>query len=329
MPTISLSNARVSLTWKRPPSRCARPVKGFSLIELLTVIAIIGILTAILIPALQAAREAARKSTCSMRLRQVALAVHSHASATNRLPPGHFMGPYGVGKDSLSWSWIAHVLPHLEEQSLYDRGRVGSQTLANSGIANARLPVLICPSDSYPSTPRIDAGDLLEFPVGVTNFKAVCGANWGHDKSQNLTSIGTDWPHRGANGSWDGLNQGDGAMFRSDYQVRRRLETITDGLSKTFLIGEVLPSKDRWTSWPYSNNAYSTCAIPPNFTSTSGNYDPLWWPNVLSFRSAHHGVVGFAMADGSVQAVSDKIDLDVYRGLATISGGEDVSVSDD
>jgi prepilin-type N-terminal cleavage/methylation domain-containing protein/prepilin-type processing-associated H-X9-DG protein len=297
--------------------------RAFTLVELLVVIGVIAILLAILLPAMQSARESARRMTCQSRMRQVALAIQAHQTAKRRFPEGRFHGRYGAGKDSYAWSWMALVLPELEEQGLYDRGGVGRKTLAESGITDARIAIYLCPTDSYSQGPaRLDAGNLTDFAVGFTNFKAVCGSNWGHDNSQGLTNIGTDWPNQGPHGSWDGLDAGDGIMFRTDYRMKQRPENVTDGLSKTFLIGEVLPEKDRWTSWPYSNNAYATCAIPPNFVSRRGNYDPLWWPNVLSFRSRHPGGLGFAMADGSVHFLSDEIDLRIYRALATISGGE-------
>src|SRR5436190_23188321 len=107
-------------------------------------------------------------------------------------------------------------------------------------------------------------------------------------------------------------------MFRSDIRLARGFHSVVDGLSNTYLAGEDLPDKDRWCSWPYSNNAYSTCAIPLNVKQTSGgNYDPLWWPNVQSFRSRHSGGAFFAYCDGSVHFVGDSIDLTTYRATVT------------
>ena len=107
-------------------------------------------------------------------------------------------------------------------------------------------------------------------------------------------------------------------MWRTDYRQPVQDRNVTDGLSHTFLIGEDLPGKDIWCSWPYANNAYGTCAIPPNFTFQ----DPTWWPNTQSFRSAHPGGLNFSMADGATRFVSADIDLATYRALATRAGGE-------
>ena len=84
--------------------------------------------------------------------------------------------------------------------------------------------------------------------------------------SPGVDYIGTLWPNPGANGSEDGLENGDGIMWRSDYRQPVQDRDVTDGLSHTFLIGEDLPQQNLWCSWPYANNAYGTCAIPPNFT---------------------------------------------------------------
>jgi prepilin-type N-terminal cleavage/methylation domain-containing protein len=299
------------------PSRSA-----FTIIELLLVVTVIGILIALLVPAVQAAREAARRASCQNNLRQLALAASGFHADHGRFPPGQCGGKYGFGPDSCCWSWLARLLPYLEEKSLFGQADVPRQTLRQSGIAAAQVAVFLCPSD--PTSwlgPRSDAGNLEGFAVGQTNYKGVSGANWGADGSQNLDNIGTLWPNPGTNGSWDGLESGDGIMWRSDILRPVAAQHVRDGLSQTFLIGEDLPKKNRWCSWPYANNAYGTCAIPPNFTW----HDPNWWPNTHSFRSAHPGGLNFAVADGSVHFIEEGIALAVYRALATRAGEETLS----
>jgi len=304
-------------------NRSTKPGRSaFTIIELLVVITVIGILIALLVPAVQAARESARRATCQNNLRQLALAANSFHGDHQRFPPGQCGGKYKFGPDSWCWSWLARLLPYLEHKSLFDQGDVPRQTLRQSGIAAQPVAVFLCPSDPYSwQGPRMDAGNLEGFPVGQTNYKGVSGANWGADESQKLDDIGTLWRNKGTNGSYDGHAHGDGLMWRSDILTPVAAQHVRDGLSRTFMIGEDLPEKNRWCSWPYANNAYGTCAIPPNFTYS----DPNWWPNTHSFRSAHPGGLNFAMADGSVQFIGQGITLQVYRSLATRAGKEAAS----
>ena len=112
-------------------------------------------------------------------------------------------------------------------------------------------------------------------------------------------------------------------FYRSDSRRRLRLSDVRDGTSNTFMIGEDLPEKNRFCSWPYSNNTHGTGAIPPNVKRPDGSeYDPADWPNVWSFRSWHPGGLNFAYADGTVHFISNTMNLKVYRAMATIRGGE-------
>lgn len=304
--------------------RC-RPF-AFTLIELLVVLSIIGALVSLLVPAVQAARAAARLAACQDRTRQLALAVHLHVDSHRTYPVGQMFGEFGVGPGSRAWSWMARVLPYVERRDLYDRGQVPIYELYGSQIADQQVSAFLCPSDGFSHRgPRTDRGDWQAIAIGLTNYKAVNGANWGHDRSQQLTDIGTNWVNPGTNGSYDGQDQGDGIMYRSDYRRRGTPAIVRDGLSNTFMIGEDLPEKNRWCSWPYATHAYGTCAIPLNVNANSGgSYDPIWWPNVAGFRSQHAGGGNFAFADGSLRLIADSIDLATYRALATIQGGEAV-----
>jgi prepilin-type processing-associated H-X9-DG protein len=134
------------------------------------------------------------------------------------------------------------------------------------------------------------------------------------------------WRNPGTNGSWDGLNAGDGLFYRFDWTRPKRMTDITDGTSNTFMAGEDLPLKDQWCSWPHANSATGTCAIAPNATKADGTeYRRDDFQNVTGFRSLHRGGLHFAFADGSVRFIQDSIDLKIYRALATIQGGEPVS----
>jgi prepilin-type N-terminal cleavage/methylation domain-containing protein/prepilin-type processing-associated H-X9-DG protein len=297
---------------------------AFTLVELLVVIAIIGILAALLFAAVQRVREAANRTMCANHLKQLALGIHAYNDQHRALPHGSYHGQFGAGPKSFAWSWQARLLPFVELQNLHQQGGVPAKRLADSGIAAERVAIFLCPSDvAWLAAARTDAGELKGFAVGQSNYKGVSGANWGADLQAGQKSIITDWKNLGTNGSFDGLAEGDGLMHRSDYKDKKALAHVTDGTSNTFLLGEDIPSVNQWCSWPYANNAYGTCAIPPNVKKPGGGAYPADnWQNNFGFRSRHPGGVQFALADGSVRFVSDSIELKTYRALATRSGGE-------
>jgi type II secretory pathway pseudopilin PulG len=296
--------------------------RAISLIEVLVAISIVGMLLALLLPAVQAAREAGRRTQCQNNLHQLSVAADGFHTSQSRYPPGQLFGSFGSGPDSRAWSWLAQILPFIEHRDLYVLGHVRDGTLRKSVASSLAVNIYLCPTAASPGEgPRVDAGNLLGFPVGRSTYKAVSGANWGDDTSLwpgTVFSFATSWRNKGTNGSYDGLDNGDGIMFRSDYRSRRCKDMIHDGTSQTFLIGEDVPDENAWLSWPYANNAYGTCAIPPNLRPRSpGNWGETW-----GFRSRHPGGLQFVVADGSVRFVNDAIDLAVYRAIATIAGEE-------
>jgi prepilin-type processing-associated H-X9-DG protein len=166
--------------------------------------------------------------------------------------------------------------------------------------------------------------------VGVTSYKGVSGSNWGADRFPTDSDFSTPYRNLGANGSFNGLEKGDGFFWRADIRGGSlTLAAITDGLSNTYMIGEDVPEFIAWNAWAYPNGATGTCAIPPNVGIT---VPPLGaaagfgqWPTRYSFRSRHPGGLQFALGDGSVRFVQDSIPLNLYRASATISGGEVIS----
>src|SRR4051812_39545017 len=114
---------------------------ALTLVELLVAIAIIAVLIGLLLPAVQSVRGAAARTRCGNNLRQIALATHAYHDAHGRLPPGQ-IGPYtplpgrpyyGWGPDSRGWSWLARILPHLEQTTLAEQASVPNKTLRQSG----------------------------------------------------------------------------------------------------------------------------------------------------------------------------------------------------
>jgi type II secretory pathway pseudopilin PulG len=300
---------------------------GITLLEVLVVISVIALLMTLILPAVQMAREAARRAQCNGNLRQIAHAIEGFETTHAHYPSSQFFDEHGIGPHGTTWSFLAQLLPHLDENPMFQEGGIPASTLADSGVADRVIPFFLCPSDPFSRDgPRLDAGNMVEhsFAVGITNYKGVCGANWGADESQGWdeNDSGTKWPNPSVDGNYDGLNHGDGFFTRVDWRRPRKKQDVRDGLSSTFMLGEAIPSMDIYCSWPYANNVHSTCAIPPNMVDVP---DPQDWPNAQSFRSWHPGGLQFAFGDGSIRFINQSIDLELYRSLATIKGGEVVS----
>jgi prepilin-type N-terminal cleavage/methylation domain-containing protein len=304
--------------------------QAFTLVEILVVLAIFSVLLAMLLPAVQRVREAAHRAQCQNHLRQLALAVHQyhdihHHLPYNSLPYDPTTGATAYGPQTRAWSWLARILPYVEQHSLYQHGRIPENTLFQSQeVVAAQIPLFLCPSDDFSQRgPRDDAADLGMWNppfilAGQTNYKGVGGANWAWGEAR--------WRQRGTNGSMDGLANGDGLFYRSDYRHKKGWQAVTDGLSNTLLIGEALPARTKWCAWAYANGACGTCAIGPNARREDGTaYDPWDWTNTYGFASFHPRGLHFALADGAVRWIGDQIDLQVYRALATIQGQEPVS----
>ena len=310
------------------------PRRAFTLIELLVVIAIIAVLIGLLLPAVQKVREAASRAKCTNNFKQLGIAVHAYHDTNNRIP--FDMSPesgqsstWGMG--GTNWSWIAHILPQIEQGALYTSGGIDTNTLtASASFISAQIPTLLCPSDNASQGARTNAADLSG-PIGQTNYKGVSGSNWQWGESR--------WnPVAGKNGSNNGLASGDGMFYRGDGVKKVKLTDVTDGLSNTFMVGEDIPERSLWCSWPYSNNAVGTCAIYPNsknpttglpYSSGINNstVSATDWQNTYSFRSRHTGGLLFGRGDGSVVFVQDSVDIAVYRAYGTISGAEVASLN--
>jgi len=307
----------------RRPHRPARTSIGFTLVELLVVIGIIGIIVALLLPAVQAAREAARRMQCTNHLKQIGLALHNYHDVHRRFPVN--MGPWSV--PAVPWramngkGWIVSILPQLEEQPLYDSfspffagdffsGR-GLMDLACRDLMKIHVATLKCPSDGSAHRLYDTFFQWETIEVAPTSYKGVIG------DSQIGAPNGI---HAGSLPDCHAVGNCNGLFFRTSFREPQSLSRITDGTSNTFMVGEDVPQHNDHSAAFYANGDWASCHAPLNYFPKPPT--PHDWPNVISFRSRHPGGANFVLADGSVRFIADTIEHRVYRALSTKSGGE-------
>ena len=320
---------------------------GHTIVEILVAIAIIGLLAAIVIPAVMNARQSAARLQCANNLRQLGVGLHAYEEANGSFPPSVLIG--GGGFQATIWGAHVLLLSHVGEQNLYDeinRNVYAASSPQENGTAMRRTPDLyLCPSDG---TPRNEVRPQFP-PTAFYNYSICVGDGF----AVAPDAVVTDETEFMANG-----------LFTAPRGVRTA--DVADGLSRTAAFGErihgrpdvLVPETDSaWTpridstylievSPATPQTAYETCrtlagprgGLPNNdnwftdvgYTHQSTPNQTSCWPNLpvgsfngsLTASSAHAGGVNVLLADGHVDFVADAVDLQVWRAAATRSGGE-------
>ncbi len=291
-----------------------RRARGFTLIELLVVIAIIAVLAGLLLPAVQQAREAARRTQCRNNLHQIGIALHSYLDQMPVFPPGYVSAHNSDRRDAgMGWGWSAFLLPQLDQGPLeltitYTRQIADP---ANTTPRRQTVSVYKCPSEVFSGTfPVIDRNGNPLAEVAHASYIAIIG-------------------NGGVSG---GEDTNDGSFLRNR---AFRPQDIRDGLSNTFFIGERASSMSLSTwSGSVTNGAVTALRDPgvPQATEDPaalvlGHCGP-HLPNdpfvtdADATSSFHPGGVQFLFGDGSIHFISSSISQQVFDALASRAGRE-------
>jgi prepilin-type N-terminal cleavage/methylation domain-containing protein/prepilin-type processing-associated H-X9-DG protein len=321
---------------------------GFTLVELLVVITIIGILIALLLPAVQTAREAARKAQCSNNLKQIGLAMLQHEER-NKFFPSNGWGWYWVGDPDRGFgkeqpgSWVFSILPYMEQQPLHDLGMTGqpdvwpppAAKLAGAAqVEQTPLTTMNCPSrrPAVAFAMALWPGSSAYFQAynaGPTQVLArtdynVCAGDqpWGWT-SFGPTSLANaaQWT---ASNTWASMSKGYTGISYLHSEVAT--SWVTDGLSNTYMVGEKYLDCDYY----YDGNDYadneSMYAGDDNDTARTTYFDgqtPDHTPmqdtagmmDMVRFGSAHPSSFNMCFCDGSIRSISYTIEPLTHRYL--------------
>ena len=314
--------------------------RGFTLVELLVVIAIIGVLVALTLPAVQAAREAARRTVCQNNLRQLALSVHEYHDAYGKVPllyNGWQNPQSGVLFGLQSHSWRSVLLPFLEQQNLHYRldFAVYATNVRNQPAVSAVVPAFSCPAT----------------PTGSQSGRVAAGLWTGEDVlDQSLQAATTDYnasegiarPNEGVASGTECISGGWGEAIPASVasqvpDVREiRFKDITDGLANTAILVERAGLPDHY----YERGARIEKHEPPegtwgnvgfwaisgemllNHLTLSQDDRPINSDNLTGMFSFHPGGALVAMGDGAVTFLEETIDIETVAAMISPDGSE-------
>ena len=318
-----------------------RATRAFTLVELLVVIGIIATLVGILLPAVQSARESARRTQCLSRMRQVALALLAFHDTRSRFPEGMVDAINDIST-GYRICWMHNLLPFMEEEPLYKQIKPQMDSLPPNGVGalaikerNNVLPEFVCPSSPGGIRTNTPYGDGVGSQGFFGNYVLCAGSRAYGTKADSLAMNGVFYP-----------------------KSRTRIAQVKDGLSRTLMVGELIvvprDAGDRsacayWGAMDYRGAYYNSVSGGVLFTTlnqpNSSVPDYLWdacasYPGGagralapcggctdtsktnVGGRSMHLGGMNIAMGDASARFIDEQIDSLVWQGLGTRDGGE-------
>jgi prepilin-type processing-associated H-X9-DG protein len=309
----------------------ARIRGGLALVEVLVVIAIIGVLVALIFPAIQAARGSSRTTACKNNLKQLCLAVLQHASSNaGRLPASwrdihdKYGKPAATANYDLhqySFSWRASILPRIEEQSIYDQLNFKSTPISadNVNLTQTILKIFQCPST--PDSPRMALPSHGSVALGANDYSHVFVVRDG-EPLPGETGYGGNY----AAGAWYALPRYDSSTLNGGEIVSARgdasLRYTTDGLSKTILLAEKAGFPNLYINGnatqnsPWGEGVWAAGELG-GFGKARVNYAN--FPSIYSF---HSGGANAGLCDGSVRFLSEDTGLEIVVALLTRDSGD-------
>jgi prepilin-type N-terminal cleavage/methylation domain-containing protein len=307
-----------------------RPRGAFSLIELLVVVAIIAVLIALLVPAVQKVREAANRTACANNLRQIGIALHNYHHSNEALSPSRLDKLGGV-------SWAVLILPYLEQDNFYQQwdphdwyyvhpDNVRHTCVKTYFCPTRRQPPLTSKTGDVPDSPW--SGSLPNYPGAVGDYACSVGSD-----------LNLDYNGNGGNGAIIVAAQPSkyavttSPMKLASWQSQTRFGNIVDGLSNTLLVGEKHVQLGKFgINEPGGATAGDGCIYngddPWIISRAAGPNNPLAFSASETFRiqfgSWHTGICQFVLGDDSVRAIPVSVSTTILESLAIRNDGRHI-----